>query len=211
MTSKICIFGASGATGLTLTGQALERGFDVTAFVRSEAAKEKLPPGMTVVVGNLLDRADVERAITGMDAVIIAIGARLNSPDVFCAEATQNIIEAMKARGMRRLICQTGAMIGDYPHLSWFMRTMRNSYQKQQSALARDRAGQEQRVASSGLDWTIVKPPRLSNGKARGHLRCGEALKVGAMSSLSRSDLGRFLLEQVDSHEYICKRVVVQY
>jgi putative NADH-flavin reductase len=211
MTCKICIFGASGATGLTLTGQALERGLDVTAFVRSEVAKEKLPPGVTVVVGNLLDRADVERAIAGTEAVIITIGARLNSPDVFCAEATQNIIEAMKAQGVRRLICQTGAMIGDYPHLSWFMRLMKDSSQKQQPELAEDRAEQEQRVMASDLDWTLVKPPRLANGKTRGHVHSGVTLKVGAMSSLSRSDLGRFLIEQVDSQEYIGKRIVVQY
>jgi uncharacterized protein YbjT (DUF2867 family) len=62
MTQRICFFGASGATGLVLTQQALARGYDVAAFVRSESAKEKLPPGVTVVVGNLLDREDVARA-----------------------------------------------------------------------------------------------------------------------------------------------------
>lgn len=56
MTHKICIFGASGGTGLELTRQALERGHDVTAFVRSQAAKEILPPGVTVLADNLLDR-----------------------------------------------------------------------------------------------------------------------------------------------------------
>lgn len=211
MAQKICIFGASGATGLALTQLAVERNLDVVAFVRSDAAKEKIPAGVTVVVGNLLDRANVERAIIGMDAVIIVIGAHLNSPDVFCAEATQNIIEAMKAQGVRRLICQTGAMIGDYSHLTWFMRSMKKSYQKQQPALAQDRSDQEKRVAASGLDWTIVKPPRLINGNARGHVCSGETLKIGAMSTISRSDLGRFILEQVDSQEYIGKRVVVQY
>jgi putative NADH-flavin reductase len=210
MTSKICIFGASGATGRTLTGQALERGIDVTAFVRSEAAKEKLPSGVTVMVGNLLDHADVECALSGRDAVIISIGPHPSSLDVFCAEATRTIIEAMKAQGVHRLICQTGAMIGDYPHLSWFMRSMRDSYQKQQPDMAQDRAEQEQLVATSGLDWTLVKPPRLTNGKGSVHIRSGEALKVGAMSSVSRSDLSRFLLEQVDSQEFVGKRVVVQ-
>jgi putative NADH-flavin reductase len=209
MIRRICIFGASGATGLALTQQALECSLAVTAFVRSEAAKEKLPPSVTAVVGNLLDRADVERAIIGMDAVIIAIGARLNSPDVFCAEATQNIVEAMEAQGVRRLICQTGAMIGDYPHLSWFMRSMRNSYQKQQPTLAQDRADQEQRVASSGLDWTIVKPPRLTDGPRCGRVQSGEKLKVGAMSSISRADLGQFILNETDARQYVGKRVVV--
>jgi putative NADH-flavin reductase len=211
MTQRICIFGASGATGLALTQQAVARGHDVTAFVRSEAAKEKLPSGVTVVVGSLLDRGDVARTVTGADAVLCAIGPRPASPEPFCAAATRNIIEAMIAQGVRRLVCLTGAMIGDYPHLSWFMRRMRNSYQKQQPALARDRAEQEQFVAASGLNWTVVKPARLTNGAARGRIRSGEALKVGAFSSISRADLARFMLDEVESPAYVGKRVVVRY
>ena len=211
MSRKICIFGASGATGLALTQQALARGFAVTAFVRGQAAGAKLPPGATVVVGSLLDRADVAHAIVGADAVICVFGPRPTSPEVFCAEATRNIIEAMRAHGMRRLICQTGAMIGDYPHLSWFMRMMRSSYQKQQPALADDRAEQERVVVASGLDWTVVKPPRLTTRAARGRIRSGENLKVGAFSSISRADLARFMLDEVESREYVGKQVVVQY
>jgi putative NADH-flavin reductase len=210
MTTKICIFGASGETGLALTRLALERNLDVVAFVRSETAKDKLPLGVTVLEGSLCSRSDVEHAITGCDAVICAFGPRRSSPEVFCGEGTQNILDAMKAQGVRRLLCVTGAMISDYPHLSWFMRSMKNSYQKQQPVLAQDRADQEKCIETSGLDWTVVKPPRLTNGKGSGHVRSGEALKVGAMSSLSRVDLSRFLLDQMDSQEYMGKQVVVE-
>jgi len=211
MAQKISIFGASGATGLALTQLAVERGLDVVAFVRSETAGIKFPQGVTVVVGDLLNPSDVERAVAGCDAVICAIGPRASSPEVFCAEATQNIIEAMKTQRVRRLVCQTGAMIGDYAHLSWFMRWMKSTYQKQQPALAHDRAEQEQSVEASGLDWTLVKPPRLTDGKERGRVRSGENLKVGMMSSISRADLSRFILDQVNAQEYVGKRVVVQY
>jgi putative NADH-flavin reductase len=211
MSRKICIFGASGATGLALTQQAFARGFSVTAFVRSQAAGTKLPPGATVVVGNLLDRGDVARAVTDCDAVICAIGPRPSSPEPFCSEATKNIIDAMQATCVRRLICLTGAMVGDYPHLSWFMRMMRNSYQRQQPALAADRTEQERLVAASGLQWTAVKPPRLTSGAARERVRSGENLKVGAFASISRADLARFMLDEVESLEYVGKHVVVRY
>ena len=209
--TRICIFGASGATGLALIQLAVGRGLGVTAFVRSEAAGIKLPRGVTVVVGDLLNPGDVKRALTDCDAVVCVIGPRASSPEVFCADATQNIIDAMKAQNVRRLICQTGAMIGDYAHLSWFMRWMRSTYQKQQPALARDRAEQERRVMASGLDWTIVKPPRLTDGKERGRVQSGENLKVGATSSISRADLSRFILDQIDKREYVGKQVVVQF
>ncbi len=123
----------------------------------------------------------------------------------------QGEVQALhKAQGVRRLVCLTGAMVDDYPHLSWFMRAMRNSYRKQQPALAVDRAEQERLVAASGLAWTAVKPPRLTNGAARGRVRSGESLKVGAFSSISRADLARFMLDEVESPQYMGKRVVVQ-
>jgi len=211
MDRKICIFGASGATGLELTRQAVERGYEVVAFVRSEPAQQAFPQGTTIVKGSLTDPLDVARAITGCEAVICAFGPRPGSSDVFCAEATQTIIEAMNAQDVRRLLCLTGAMIGAYPHLSWFMRSMRSSYEKQQPALAGDRSEQERLVEANGLAWTLVKPPRLSAGAGRGHCRSGENLKVGAMSSISRADLSSFILNQVDTNEYVGKRVVVVY
>jgi uncharacterized protein YbjT (DUF2867 family) len=90
------------------------------------------------------------------------------------------------------------------------MRMMRSSYQKQQPALADDRAKQERVVVASGLDWTVVKPPRLTNGPLRGRVRSGESLKVGALSSISRADLARFMLDEVESPQHVGKRVVVQ-
>ena len=168
MTCKLCIFGASGATGTILTKLAVKRGLDVTVFMRSEIAREIIPQGVTTVVGNLLNPGDVERAITG-------------------------------------------AMVGNYPYLSWFMRRIMSAYQKQQPALAHDRTEQEKLVESSGLDWTLIKPPRLSNGKARGHIRSGGALRVEALSSISHADLSHFILDQVDAQKYVCNKVVVQY
>jgi putative NADH-flavin reductase len=211
MTRRISIFGASGATGLAMIQEAVARGHLVKAFIRSEAARAELPSGVTAVVGDLLDREAVVRAIQGVDAVICVIGPRPGATEPFCAAATRNIIEAMKAQGVRRLICQTGAMIGDYPHLSWFMGTMRNSYRKQQPGLAADRAEQESLVTASGLDWTVVKPPRLTDGSAHGRVQAGENLKVGALSSIARADLARFMLDEVASPQYAGKRVVVRY
>ena len=211
MTPRICIFGASGATGLAIAQQALARGHEVTAVVRSQLAQAKLPPGATVVVGSLLDRADVAHAIVGADAVICVFGPQPTSPEVFCAEATQSIIEAMRAHGMRRLICQTGAMISDYPHLSWFMRMMRSSYRKQQPALGGRscRTGTTRRGQRPAMDDRQAAAP--DEWCRAGRVRSGENLKVGAFASISRADLARFMLDEVESPQYVGKHVVVLY
>ena len=210
MTRRICVFGASGGTGALLVRQAMQRGHTVVAFVRGEAAKGTLPPGATVVIGSLLDPGAVERAVAGTDAVISALGPRVSSPEVFCAAATRNIIEAMKAQGVGRLLCITGAMIGDYPHLSWFMRSLRRMFRKHQPALARDRAEQERLVVASGLDWTLIKPPRLTNRRARGRVRSGGSLRIGAFSNISRADLSGFILDQIDLADSVGQSLVVE-
>jgi putative NADH-flavin reductase len=80
MNNKICIFGASGTSGLAITEQASSRGLEVTAFVRSEAAKEKLSQATTIVERNLLTLSDVEGTVNNCVAIVWAFGPRPSSP-----------------------------------------------------------------------------------------------------------------------------------
>ncbi len=209
---KLCVFGASGRTGSALVRQALDRGHRVTAFCRNESSRANFSLGASIVWGDLARRKDVDQAIRDADAVVCLYGQRPPVVHVFCARATAEIIESMKALGVRRLLCVTGAIIGDYPlRRSLFIRVMRRLFQKQQPDVARDRAMQEELIEKSGLAWTIVKPPRLTEGKKRGGYRAGTDLKVGAFSRISREDLGAFILDHLGSDEYVGKRVVVKY
>ena len=72
---RLVVFGASGATGLQLTAQALDAGHDVTAFVRTPAKLGALEERVRVVKGDVVDRASVERATAGQQAAIVALGA----------------------------------------------------------------------------------------------------------------------------------------
>ena len=73
---NIIVFGASGGTGRELLKQALDKGIEVTAFVRDTTKVEDIQhPNLTVVTGNVLNKEDVGRAVAGQDAVLYAIGA----------------------------------------------------------------------------------------------------------------------------------------
>lgn len=211
-TRIICIFGASGKTGSVLVQQAVKLGLEVVAFNRSETSVNDFPAGVRFVTGSMLERSDVDSALSGVEAVICAFGPRATNPQVFCAQATQTIIAAMKAHGIHRLLCITGAMIGEYPRRrSFFMRWMKQAFEKQQPEVARDREEQERLVATSDLAWTILKPPRLTDGEARSRYRTGPELGIGAFSQISRADLSSFILSQIDSEQYVQQRVVIQY
>jgi hypothetical protein len=103
----------------------------------------------------------------------------------------------MQKLGMQRLVCQTGAMIGAYPaNRTLPFQLMAGLFKRRSPQVARDREGQEGVVMRSGLAWTIVKPPRLSNGPATGKWFAGPDIRVGLFSSIARADLAEFLLAE---------------
>lgn len=193
---KVAVFGGSGATGRVVTDCLLEAGFAVQALCRRASSLGPLP-GLTVIEGALDNRGAVRRTLAGSDAALILFGPRPPYCDIFCARATANIVAAMQEVGIRRLICQTGAMIGNYPaNRSRLMRRMCAMFNQRYPELAADRSRQEQVVIESGLDWTILKPPRLGNGTAR-PLVAGEQTRVGMLSSVSRRSLAEWLAGEI--------------
>lgn len=106
--------GATGGTGRQLLVQALERGYEVTAFVRDPSRLSIAHPQLTVVRGDVLDRDSVETAMRGQDAVLSALGhKRFFYPTRILSEGTRNILRAMEGQGVRHLVCETAMGIGD--------------------------------------------------------------------------------------------------
>ena len=66
-------------------------------------------------------------------------------------------------------------------------------------------------LSASGLDWTMVMPPMLTNGQGRGNYRVdGEALPAGA-SRIARSDVADFMMAQIGSAERVGKGVYIAW
>ncbi len=127
-----------------------------------------------------------------------------------CACGTEHVISAMKAAGVRRLVCLTGAMVGELrPNVSFAMRLLAAMFRRKVPHIAADNAEQERLVMASGLDWTIVKPPRLTEGPPTGRVRADAALRVGLLSRISRRDLAAFLLDEVISSPHFQQQVYV--
>jgi len=208
---RIAVFGATGLTGVEVVRRALGRGHSVAALCRNAPEPSVFGPGVDLIEGSPTDPGTVKRAVRGAEAVICVLGPRAPFTDVFCARATRVIVESMKALGVRRLICQTGALVGDYRrNRTFFFEGMGNFFNRRRPAGALDRIEQEREVLNSGLEWTLVKPPRLTQGPARGSVQASEGLVVGMLSSLSRADLADFLLDLVASPAEGGKRIFVK-
>lgn len=205
---RVLIIGATGPTGLRLVEESLVRGHAVTALVRRPEALGTLRDRVTVVQGDVLDPAPVSLAVTGAEAVLCALGPNRDSPSTLCSQGTSLLLSAMETQGVRRLVCITGALIGHPDNrLGWLYRLMRHAVRD----TIQDRQLQEKLILGSTLDWTLVRPPRLSNGPARDIWRAGEDVRIGTMAHIGRADLARFMVQQVEDPSFIRRAVTVAY
>lgn len=190
----ITIFGASGGTGQALTTEAREQGLETRAFNKKNPSPE-----------------DLRQAIIGADAVVIVFGPRPPYTDIFCAAETEKIVRAMEDTGVKRLICQTGAMIGNYPlNRSFLFKIFSNQFKKNNPRGYADRVAQEEAVKQSVLDWTVIKPPRLTEKTTDKTVSSGEKLKVGLLSSVSRKSLAKFIVNELLTPHHLRQVVFVK-
>lgn len=192
---NLTIFGGSGNTGKVLIRHAIERGAKVKALVRNPTALGNNFEKAEILEGSILNPNDVDKSLKNSDAVICVFGQRPPYKDIFCEEATEIIINSMKKNNVDRLVCQTGGMIGDYPeNRTFFFRKMTSIFNERLSSVAQDRVAQEKAVIYSELNWTIVKPPRLTDKKSKGTIIAGKDIRLGSLSSITTDDLSEFLL-----------------
>lgn len=201
---RVLIVGATGGTGRQLVAQALERGYAVTALVRNPSRLRVEHPQLKVVQGNVLDPASVEAAMRGQEAVLSALGhKRFFYPTRILSEGTRNILRAMEAHGVSRLVCETSLGIGDSAgrmglYFTFFIIPLILPF------YFSDKARQERIIAASHVDWIIVRPGVLTNGPKRGRSRHGH--RIGSFLwtvRISRADVAAFMLDQLASDTYL--------
>jgi len=206
---KVIIFGASGSIGRNLVSQALEQGHAVTAFVRNPARFGMQHDNLSVALGDVLQAASVHKAVAGHDAVMCAIGAGRKGG--VRAEGTRNIIAAMKAAGVKRLICQSTLGIGESWHnLNAFWKYFMFGLLIRPAFL--DHVEQEKLVRQSGLDWSIIRPAAFTDGELTGQYRHGFPATVNdTRLEISRADVADFMLKNLVDNTYLHKTPGLSY
>ena len=206
---QLLIVGATGGTGKQTVEQALKRGHSVTAFVRDPAKLGIQHPNLTVLVGNVLKPETLLPAVRRQDVVICSLGGRPGQQDHSVSEGTKNLIEAMKLTDVRRLLVVSSLGVGDSyasaPLLSkLFIKTFLSGPMAEKKI-------QEQAIMESDLDWLIVRPTRLLDGKATGNYKVAENMdfSIFNMPQINRADVAAFLLDELTSDQYRHKAVTI--
>ena len=214
---KIVVFGATGGTGRAVVERLLVEGHEVAAFSRRADRFPIQPERLRIVVGDVMNRTDVEAAVRGQDAVIVALGISENplrvrlagpahTPIDVRSTGTRHIVAAMRETGVRRLVVQTTYGVGDTRGKEGFLnRVFFTLVLKPQIA---DTETQNQAVSESGLDWVIAQPVHLTDGAEDGMPFISTDGQFATMN-VSRKSVARFLAEAVRSTAYVRKSVAL--
>lgn len=174
---NILVIGATGGSGRAVCEALLERGHRVTALARRASALDDRT-GLVRVDGDATDRATLDRVLPGHDAVVVTLGisepvlrVRLRgaqgTPDDVRSRATDQLIRAARAAGVRRLVVQSSYGVGETRSLLGIVdRTLFSLMIKPQIF---DTELQEMLLRGSDLDWTIVQPVYLTDDESTEH------------------------------------------
>jgi putative NADH-flavin reductase len=192
---KITLFGATGGTGRQVLDLACAAGHEVTAVVRDPARLTGDGRNLTVVAANVMDPDAIGPLIAGRHAVVTAIGPREGrTPSTVQTDSTASIVTAMRHNGTRRLIVVSNSGMftdGDGPVSRLVAKPILRRLLRHPWA---DMRRMEDVVRDSGLDWTITRPPMLTNGPRTGSYRTDADRNVRGGLRLSRADLADGIL-----------------
>ena len=201
---RVLIIGASKGIGLETTRQALESGHHVRGLARSAAGMALSDPNFDKVCGDARKLQDVEAALIGVDVVIQTLGVGLGDlfrPVHLFSDATRVLIAAMKAQGVKRLICVTGFGAGDSRASIGCLQSM--PFQIVFGRAYEDKSLQERLIKESGLDWTIARPGVLTGGPRTGRYKVLAEPPQWRNGIISRSDVAEFLVRQIENQTYV--------
>ena len=208
---RLAVFGPTGPTGEQIVRQALAEGHKVTAVARRPEAVAPADPRLRVVFGDVLDPPSVREGIIEADAVLSALGSRqMGRPTKVYSAGTAAVLDAMREAGVRRFLGGSAVPVGP---------------DEQKSAIERylvhpllyrffgegydDMRRMEELLAKSDIDWTVFRPPYLTNGPATGRYRIAVDGPLPRAWRVSRADLAAAMLAAVKDQTLVGHAVTI--
>ena len=208
---KLIVFGPTGGTGGQIVRQALAAGHSVVAIARKPEAVSLNHSRLVVVAGDVLDPAWCGEGIGGADAVLSVLGARaLGQPTHIYSDGTAAILAAMGKAGVRRFIGVTATPVGPANLKSPFDRwVVHPILQRFFGGAYDDMRRMEAVLLASELDWTVFRPPRLTNRTPTGRYRTAVDRRLARAWVVPRSDLAAAMLAVVNDRKLIRRAITI--
>jgi uncharacterized protein YbjT (DUF2867 family) len=209
--SKILVLGGTGGTGRLIVSQAVERGQQVTALVRSPEKASDLK-GAKLIVGDVRDEKVLREALEGQDAVVSSLGTPASPfrEVTLLSTATRGLVGAMKAENVSRLVCITGMGAGDSAGHGGFLFD-NVIFPLLLKKVYADKNRQETIVRDSGLDWILIRPTVLNDKPGHGSVRALTDLSGFHGGGISRADVATFVLDQLHADAWLHRSPLITW
>ncbi|KAK8788846.1 hypothetical protein V5799_021379 [Amblyomma americanum] len=197
---KIALFGSTGFTGQVVLDYALKQGYEVTVLVRDASRLPKESAAQRVVVGDVLKKEDVDKAVQGQDGVVVVLGTRNDlSPTTALSDGLKNILQSMSDHGVKRIsVC-----------ISSFLFWERAKVPSQFIPVTEDHERMFKALKTCDREWVAIFPPHIADEPARGGYKMVNDAPVGRV--ISKFDLAEILVKALAMDEHIGHSVGIGY
>lgn len=203
MKKSILVIGANGGIGRQTVQTALALDFHVTAILRDPSRLSLAHPNLEIVKGDIMEPQGFQSHLQGKDAVISAIGVKGgltgDEPTTLYSRGNFRLLEAIQQAGVRRAFFISASAVEISPLLPWVVRLLaKYVLQKLLRHMYADLRAMEKLVRESDANWTIVRPPRLTDKPATGKYRWSVNSFLRNALTISRGDVAHFMLHHID-------------
>jgi putative NADH-flavin reductase len=194
---RVLVLGATGGIGKFLLEFATARGHEVTAFVRSPQKIALKSERLRVVPGDLLYAEQLAQVLLGQDVVLSAFGPATLRRVTTRGEFGTALATAMERSGVRRaVVVSSGLLFEEQNAIGKLLRgtLFRN--------LLPDMSAMEATLEKDGLEWTIIRPPRLTNGPLTKTYSAADGRLPKGMT-VSRACVADFMIKEAERPAHV--------
>lgn len=205
---KIAIIGASAGIGAATVKLALQRGHTVMALSRNN---EALPEhaSLTKITGTALSAANLQKTISGTDAVIVTIGTKQKKGTTLfsdLAKVLSAVCSEINYKGNVIIVTGFGTS-KSAQYLSFFMRLIISLFLKDQY---KDKTYMEGLISKSPMNWEFVKPGMLTDGPLTSRYQVLTELYKGMkITKIPRADVADYLVTEAEHARFLRQHVAL--
>jgi len=211
----IFLFGATGGTGKEVLTKLLAEEHQLIVLARNPAVLDDFKStysNLNIIQGNLYNPETFQGELNKCELVISTLGTGTSrEPTEIYSKGGHHIIAAMREANVKRLITLTAAAFdpADPGTKNFIVQYIvqplfKNIYSDMQ-------LWETILEASKDIDWTCVRPSRLTNGQEKGNYRIQLNHCPKGGGKISRKDLADFIIKQINSDKYIHQKVAIAY
>ncbi|MFE6076665.1 NAD(P)-dependent oxidoreductase [Paenibacillus sp. NPDC057886] len=205
---KILVLGATGRVGSHFVSHALSSKNHITALVRKPEKINLSDENFILHQGNALIKEDIHNAIQGVDLVVSALST---DGTTTLSQSIGLIVEAMAQERIKRIITIGTAGILESRTDPGLLRFQSSSSKRKSTRAAKEHLEVYNTLKHSKLEWTIVCPTYLYDGKSPGKYRVERDYLPDSGTSISVMDTAEFAYQQITCGEYVQSRVGIAY